>query len=366
MDRIGEPSSTRLFFLCVTVAALCGGCEGPRTELDAGPDAGDDAGRDAGRDAGERPDAGPLPSCGTASPLELSQCVEPARYQTDLEAIAMPREPSSTHWQAVQDLCAARLEELGFTVERHAYATGVNVVGVRAGTSEPSREVLVAAHYDHIPGCAGADDNATGVAGALEVARVLSMASFPRTLVVACWDEEERGLVGSEAYAARAAGRGESIEAYFNFEMIGFTDPTPGAQRLPTGFESLFRDEAREVEANMYRGDFIAVIGDPASSATVGVLETYADRLGLPFVPLVVPESLLGSPLVGDLRRSDHASFWDEGYPAMMITDTSEFRYAAYHCTTGEDVSSNLDRTFSSLVASMTVAAAAETLGLAP
>lgn len=325
-----------------------------------------DAGRDAGRDAPERPDAGPLPACGTATPLELSQCVEAVRYQTDLETIAMPREPSSTHWQAMQDLCATRLEGLGFTVERHTYATGVNVIGVRTGTSEPTRQILVGAHYDHIPGCAGADDNATGVAGTLEVARVLSMTSFARTLVVACWDEEERGLIGSDAYATRAAADGDTIDAYFNFEMIGFTDSTPGSQTMPTGFDALFRDQAREVEANESRGDFIAVIGDPASDAFVATLETYADRFGLPFIPLVIPESLLGSPLIGDLRRSDHASFWDQGYPAMMITDTSEFRYAAYHCRTGEDVSSNLDRAFSSLVVSMTVAAAAESLGLAP
>src|SRR5690606_20146741 len=138
----------------------------------------------------------------------LSQCVEAARYQADLEAIAMPREPESAHWQAVQDLCAERLEGLGFTVERHAYATGVNVIGVREGTSEPQRRVLVGAHYDHIAGCAGADDNASGVAGALEAARVLAMASFPRTLVVACWDEEERGLIGSRAYAERARTNG--------------------------------------------------------------------------------------------------------------------------------------------------------------
>ncbi len=354
--RLG-PARRLPLLLAHCVLCACGASAVP----DAGTTSARDAGRGAGRDAGT--DAGPLPECGTETPLSLSQCVDASRYQADLEVVAMPREPESAHWQLVQDLCATRLEELGFTVERPAYATGINVVGVREGTSEPEHRVLVGAHYDHIPGCAGADDNATGVAGALEAARVLATASYPRTLVVACWDEEERGLIGSRAYAERARARGDVIDAYFNFEMIGFTDDTPGSQSMPLGFDALFRRQAREVADNEYRGDFIAVVGDPASEAAVGSLERYADRLGLPFIPLVVPESLLDSPAIGDLRRSDHASFWAEGYPGMMITDTSEFRYDDYHCTDGPDVVENLDRDFAALVVSMTVAAAAESLG---
>jgi hypothetical protein len=338
-------------------------CGDPATP-DAGVDAGSDAGRDVGVDGGS--DAGPLPSCGAATPLELTQCVESARYQTDLEAIAMPREPASAHWQVVQDLVADRLEGYGFTVERHTYATGVNVVGVLSGTSDPTHRVILGAHYDHIPGCAGADDNASGTAGALEAARVLSMASYPRTLVVVFWDEEERGLIGSEAHAARATATGETIDAVFDFEMIGYTSDEPGSQTIPTGFDVLFRDSAREVEANEYRGDFIAAVSDMASEPAVATLERYADRIGLPFVPLVVPDSLISSPLLGDLRRSDHAAYWDEGFPAIMLTDTSNFRYASYHCIDGEDVTANLDQAFSGLVIAATVGAVAETLGLAP
>lgn len=341
-----------LFLLCVIVLG-CGGASAPA-----------DAGVDARFDGGS--DAGPLPSCASTTPLELSQCVEAARYQADLEAIAMPREPSSMHWMTVQDLCASRLESYGFTVERHTYATGVNVVGVLPGMSDPGRRVVLGAHYDHIPDCTGADDNATGTAGALEAARVLAMRRYPRTLVVIFWDEEERGLIGSSAHAARATSAGETIDAVFDFEMIGYTSDAPGSQTIPTGFDLLFRDAAREVAANEYRGDFIAAVSDMASAPTVRTLERYADRIGLPFVALVVPDSLIGSPLLGDLRRSDHAAYWDEGFPAMMLTDTSNFRYAAYHCFDGEDVTANLDREFSTLVVSATVGAVAETLGLAP
>jgi hypothetical protein len=312
-----------------------------------------------------QPDAS-LPPCGTDSPMALARCVEPARYQSDLETVAMPRPPGAAHWQATQDLCATRLAALGFTVERHAYATGVNVVGVREGTMEPARRVLVGAHYDHIPDCAGADDNATGVAGALEAARVLATRSFPRTLVVACWDEEERGLLGSRAYATRARARGETVDAYFNFEMIGYVDRTPGAQRLPAGINLVFPAAAREWEERARRGDFVAVIGNERAAEAMASLERAADRLDFPFIPLRLSAALMSSPLVGDLRRSDHASFWDNGFPGIMLTDSSEFRYDRYHCRQGPDVHANLDRTFASQVVAITVAAAAESLGLAP
>lgn len=342
-------------------------CGGPGAADDAGQDGGDDAGHDAARfDGGHDAslqDGGPLPACGTSDPLSLSQCVEQARYETDLAFVAMPRVPASAHWQAVQDLCADRLASLGFTVERHAYATGVNVIGVRDGTSAATHRVLIGAHYDHIAGCDGADDNASGVSGALEVARVLSMATFPRTLVVACWDEEERGLIGSRAYADRARANGELIDDYFNFEMIGYRDGAPNTQRLPTGIDLVFPEANAEYVANERRADFVAVIGDPLSDPSITHLETYANRIGLAFIPLRVPASLLSSSLAGDLRRSDHASFWDTTYPGILITDTSEFRYDAYHCRSGPDVVANLDPIFATQIVTITVAAAAESLG---
>jgi Zn-dependent M28 family amino/carboxypeptidase len=269
----------------------------------------------------------------------------------------------SAHWQVVQDLCADRFEAAGFTVERHDYGTGVNVIGVRMGSATPAERVLIGAHYDHIEGCPGADDNASGVAGVLEAARVLSMASYARTLVVACWDEEERGLIGSEAYAARARAASETIVDYFNFEMIGYKTDEPDTQTVPAGFELLFPAAIAELRANQNRGDFVSVIGDPASMATMDALERHADRIGLPFIAVDVPESLLSSPLAGDIRRSDHAAFWDEMYPGMLITDTSEFRYRQYHCMDGDDVASNLDAEFASDIVRITVAAAAESLG---
>jgi hypothetical protein len=369
----GLPSFSKVRAMRITsfLVLLSIGCgDDDEARSDAGHDAGHDAGNaviDAGGDAGDSgaasPDAGMPPPCGTGDALALASCVERARYSADLRTIAMPREPESAHWQVVQDLCADRFEAAGFEVERHDYGTGVNVIGVREGTTMPAARVLVAAHYDHIEGCQGADDNASGVAGVLEVARVLSMTTHDKTLVVACWDEEERGLIGARAYAERARAASETIEDYFNFEMIGYRTDEPESQESPAGFELLFPDAIAELEANQNRGDFVAVIGDPDSMATIDALERHADRIGLPFIGLDVPASLLSSPLAGDIRRSDHAAFWDEMYPGMLITDTSEFRYDAYHCLDGDDVPENLDDDFATAIVTITVAAAAESLG---
>jgi len=290
----------------------------------------------------------------TVSPVAT---VEQSRYEADLAFIAAPRAPGSDHWQAVQDLCAERFAANGYTVERHAYGSGVNVVGTLTGTSAPAELVILSAHYDHITGCAGADDNGSGVAGLLEAARVLATTPHPRTLVVACWDEEERGLVGSGAYAARAVADGQNVALMYDFEMIGFRATAPNTQTLPTGFELLFPDAAAAVAANDRRGDFIAVIGDAsaASAAAMTALSAAADEISLPVVGLQLPEGLETSPAVADLRRSDHAEFWDRGIPALMITDTSEFRYSGYHCHDGPDTPDRLDPAFATQVVTATV-----------
>ena len=133
-------------------------------------------------------DPGPA---GNAAIAELVNAVDGARYKADLDFISKPRPPGSAHWKAVQDRCASRFSELGYTVELHAYETGVNVLGVKAGAGRAGEQVVVSAHYDHIENCDGADDNGTGVAGLLETAGVLSKDRFDRTLVLACWDQEE-------------------------------------------------------------------------------------------------------------------------------------------------------------------------------
>jgi Zn-dependent M28 family amino/carboxypeptidase len=267
--------------------------------------------------------------CSESKP-SATDLVDRAAYEADLTTIAEPRSPSTAHWQAVQDLCVDRFTALGFEVERHVYATGVNVIGVRVGTTKPAERVVVSAHYDSVPDCAGADDNGTGVAGTLEAARVLSLQPHDRTLVVACWDEEERGLIGSTAYVTRARAAGESIVLALVFEMIGYRSTAPMSQQTDESLDAAFPEAADQIRANDYRGDFALVVHDESATTAVADMQDVAKGLGLPIVNLSLGATLKRS--LDGLRRSDHAPFWDADYPALMITDTANFRNPHYHC----------------------------------
>jgi hypothetical protein len=311
----------------------------------------------------EEPTTGEPDPC-AESPQALADCVDPAAYAEDLQFIADVREPGTPHWQAVQDLCADRLAELGYEVVLHDYGTGVNVVGRRLGTASPEQIVLVAAHYDHISDCRGADDNASGVAATLEIARLLAKVEFERTIHVACWDEEEDGLIGSQAYAAAAKAAGDDIVVNFNFDMIGFTSDAPQSQTVPAGFELVFPEATAKLQANMYRGDFIAIVSSASAHEHAVAVAGAADRIGLLQAVLELPAGQENSVLFGDLRRSDHASFWAAGYPAVFLTDTGEFRNLGYHCYAGTDEVADLDLEFAAAVTRATVEASALALGM--
>lgn len=357
MTRRPTPTGVTTYLLaCAALAVACGGTTRAGEDTARLDTAAEDSA--AAEDTGVAVDTSVAVDSATADTVVPGPAVEQSRYEADLAFVAAPRSPGSAHWQAVQDLCADRFAALGYTVERHAYGTGVNVIGKLAGTAAPAEQVVLSAHYDHITGCAGADDNGSGVAGLLEAARVLAVAPHPRTLVVACWDEEERGLVGSGAWAARTVERGETVVVMYDFEMIGYRSDTPNSQTMPNGLELLFPDAAAALAANQYRGDFIAVIADasPASTLATSSLAGAAEAGGLPSLALQLPEGLEKSFAVGDLRRSDHAEFWDRDIPALMITDTSEFRYSGYHCYDGPDTPDRLDPAFATAVVRATVA----------
>jgi Zn-dependent M28 family amino/carboxypeptidase len=299
--------------------------------------------------------------CGSSAPNPV-QSVDQTRITADLNTIAAPRSPGLPQWQAVQDLCADRFASLGYTVERQQYATGVNVIGVLPGTTLPATQIIVSAHYDSVTNCPGADDNGSGVAGVLEAARVLALQPHDRTIIVACWDEEERGLIGSRAYVTRAAAAGDQIAASFVFEMIGFRSTVPNSQRSDAAIATIFPDQEAQLAANEYRGDFLLVVHDTRADPAAAALIQTATEVGLPTLVLRVLDGLKTNSAAGALRRSDHAPFWDVDYPALQLTDTADYRNTHYHCTGGPDVVADLDMAFATLVVQATVGAAVATL----
>jgi Zn-dependent M28 family amino/carboxypeptidase len=287
--------------------------------------------------------------------------VDAAGFARDLALIARPRPPGSAHWRRVQDLCATRLEELGYQVARVSYGSGVNVVGTRAGGERPDHVVLVSAHYDSTQDCAGADDNATGVAATLELARMFAGTKARRTLAIACWDEEERGLVGSSAYAAALEDPG-TLDLVVVFEMIGYTAHEAGTQAVPPGLGDLFPDAVRQIEANQNRGDFLAVVHDQRARGAAEAFAAHGAGRALRVVRLEVPDRLKNALAARDLRRSDHAPFWRRDVPAMMLTDTANFRNPRYHCADGADSVASIDAAFAAKVVETAAATVADAL----
>ncbi|MFE8600253.1 M28 family peptidase [Archangium violaceum] len=215
----------------------------------------------------------------------------------------------------------ARFEELGLRVRRQETAgspfSSSNIVAELPGTTKPEEVVLVGAHYDAFH--AGADDNTTGVAAVLELARVLSHYKFERTVRFVGFDFEEYGLVGSSHYVDAKGGASERLVATLIFDGIGYYDSRPGSQ---TSLPGLPTPSA---------GDFLAVIGNDISSHRAS--EVYALNNALKFMkvtPLIAPRDGTG-PLTGNLMRSDHTPFWVTQQEALFFTDTANFRNPHYH-----------------------------------
>ena len=159
---------------------------------------------------------------------------------------------------------------------------------------------------------------------------MLSLTPHDRTLVVACWDEEERGLIGSKAYVARAKAASEAIVLALVFEMIGYRSDAPMSQKTDPQLEAMFPDAGAQMKANDYRGDFALVVNDETAAAAVADMQAVAterrpaDRQPLP-ARRPQGRARPAAPL-------DHAPFWDADYPALFITDTADYRNPHYHC----------------------------------
>ncbi len=181
--------------------------------------------------------------------------------------------------------------------------------------------VLIGAHYDAVPGTPGADDNATGVAVLLEFARIFAAkpAKYPLRLVA--FDMEEYGLVGpsgASEYAAQLRQQKQPLRLMISLEMLGYCDSTPSSQRYPSPLERFYPN----------CGNFIALIGNLRTIPDLIRLSRSLRKSGTPSEWLPVPNKGLILP---QTRLSDHAHFWDQGYPAMMLTDTASMRNPHYH-----------------------------------
>jgi aminopeptidase YwaD len=226
-----------------------------------------------------------------------------------------------------------QLSGLGLAVRVERYGGELHEVNliaeIQGGTSDDAIEL--GAHWDSVETSPGADDNASGVAGVLEAARVLQDLDLPaRTIRFCLFGGEEDHFNGSTAHVRGITPDTEAII----FEMIGYTSDI---QRFPPALTGLVEPPER--------GDFIAVVGDAASTVLVEVFTHNAD---LPVFPLVIPD--VARDVV---MRSDHVPYWEAGRRALLVTDTADYRNPGYHG--GEDTVRTLDLGFAAKVTAAAV-----------
>jgi hypothetical protein len=229
--------------------------------------------------------------------------------------------------QKAADLIANELTAAGLTVERHTYRVeqdGVDVDNVIAeikGATKANEIIVIGAHYDSVTGTTGADDNASGVAAVLALARRFAHAKPARTLRFVAFANEEPPHfqtkdMGSWQYAKRCHDRGERIAGMLSLETIGYFDERPGSQHYPAPLASFFPDT----------GNFIAFASNLGSRGlNAHCVLAFKSRTKFPVESASVPE------LVQEIGWSDHWSFWQFGYAAAIVTDTAPFRNPHYH-----------------------------------
>jgi aminopeptidase YwaD len=262
--------------------------------------------------------------------------VDPQRLRRILDVIVGERSPSSSvrHLAAVESFIEKELGSYGLSVESDYFSyrgkTFRNIVG-RQSAQRGTSLIILGAHFDSVQGTPGADDNASGVAVLLEAARLLSRARLRSQVLFCAFNLEELNMIGSSYLAKKLKSAGAKVHAMISLEMVGYTDLNPGSQKYPFGLKAFYPE----------RGDFIGVIGNWNSAS---LLRTVARQMrqvqGLPVETLSVPGN---GGLIPAVRLSDHSPFWDAGYPALMITDTSFFRNPHYHGPTDTLETLNLD-----------------------
>jgi hypothetical protein len=223
------------------------------------------------------------------------------------------------------DYISRTFAELGYRPEDEPFEsrgqTVRNTVAERRGNATPGEIIVVGAHYDSVLGSPGANDNGSGVAALLELARLLAGQELARTVRFVAFVNEEPPFyytpeMGSLVHARAAKARGDDIRAMLSLETIGHYSDEPGSQQYPFPLRWFYPDTA----------NFIGFVGNLSSRKLVrSALGTFRRHASFPSEGAAVPEQIPG------VGWSDHWSFWQAGYRAIMVTDTAFYRYAHYH-----------------------------------
>lgn len=267
----------------------------------------------------DHPPSGPIDP-----PITLQEAL-----RLDVASLAGEIGPRHIHGGDSLDRAATFIDrafsDAGYKVTRQRFAVEgepcTNLEVAIPGSTTPDEIVVIGAHYDTIATTPGADDNASGIAVMLALARAFHTRSVERTLRFVAFANEEPGFfetdaMGSVIYAQALHAKGEHVVAMLSIESVGYYDDAAGSQDYPFPVNLFYPDT----------GNFIAMVGNIASRDLVhDVVGAFRARSQLPSEAGALPEWMPG------VGWSDHWAFWQIDVPAVMVTDTAPFRNPAYH-----------------------------------
>ena len=283
---------------------------------------------------------GPLPPL-TEAELALAEALE-----ADVKTLATQigeRNVSRFHYDeliAAEKFLQKSLQDAGYKVERQEYevramagAKVANLIAEIPGSDKKEETVVIGGHYDSAVGCPGANDNGSGTAATLALARAFAKKKPARTLRFVLFVNEEPPWfqtkdMGSLVYAKRCKERKENVTAMLSLETIGYYSDEKGSQKFDSlpPLRLLYPDT----------GNFIAFVADVKSGPLAKqVVGKFRDTTKFPAYGCALPDAIAG------VGWSDHWSFWQMGYPGLMVTDTAPFRYPHYHAK--EDTPDKID-----------------------
>lgn len=302
---------------------------------------------------------------------EVMDHVDPHHLRAQVEALPAPR--NRLHWpeamSQTDQIILDTFRESGWITEKRPFAyrkdrirwaigdavwnigddtgdhgsplhlAGLNILGVKEGVAS-GEALIVGAHHDTIRDTGGADDNGAGIAALLMLARILAPYRFQRSVILAAFDMEELGLLGSRALVPVLLKERPLLGAVI-FETMAYTSTSPNSQRLPPGLGLLYPGQIRRLRRTHFSGDWTLLLYRQTALPLVqGFAEGLAHLAG-PGAPLLVRTAtdlpVIGRPLgslipsLHHFARSDHTAFWEADVPAMMVTDTANFRNPHYH-----------------------------------
>ncbi len=267
------------------------------------------------------------------APLAPEQHELARQLRRDIEILATDIGPRGTFAPARYALAADFLESsrrnAGYSVTRHSTVSldieAFNLEAVLTGTRKPDRILIVGAHYDSVAGCPAANDNASGVAGVLAIARALRGTPQPCTIRFVLFANEEPphfnlDSMGSQHYARSCRGRNDDLIGMVCLETIGCYKHQPNSQSWPVKGLGLVLPSV---------GDFITFVGPDSSRHFIrSAAAAFDAQNAFPLLAAAAPKA------IDQINWSDHRGFNEVGYEAFMVTDTAPLRYEHYHLPT--------------------------------